>query len=175
MKKILAILLAAMMLLSMVACDLGGNPSGNEDNPGTSQSDNQGDGEEVSGQDYDNVGFTKAQRQVIAEQVGVTVEGERIVFMCALEEDDEVIYFEVYDEFDGTSSQYSDWRFCISKEAFDGEHSDAADTYDDLTADEKNLYLCGSEENLYGWKTWQEAMDYYNEHLKSYNEYILVE
>ncbi len=169
MKKLLALLLALMLVFSLAACGGGDD----EKTPGSDQQNNPGS--EVSGQDYDNDGFTKAQRQVIAEQVGVTVEGERVVFMYALEEDDEVIYFEVYDEFDGTGSRYSDWRFCISKDAFEGEYSDAEDMYDDLTADEKNLYLCGSEENLYGWKTWQEAMDYYNEYLKPYNEYILVE
>mgnify|MGYP003408018759 FL=1 len=37
MKKLLAILLAAMMLLSLAACDLGNNENPNGDNPGTSQ------------------------------------------------------------------------------------------------------------------------------------------
>ena len=37
MKKILAILLAAMMLLCFVACDTGDNPNPNGDNPGVSQ------------------------------------------------------------------------------------------------------------------------------------------
>ena len=37
MKKLLAILLAAFMLLSMVACDLGNTENPNGDNPGTSQ------------------------------------------------------------------------------------------------------------------------------------------
>ena len=46
MKKILAILLAAMMVFALAACtNNDDNPSGSENNPGTSQSDNQG-GEE---------------------------------------------------------------------------------------------------------------------------------
>jgi len=45
MKKLLALLLAGLMLLSFVACGTNDNPSGNEDNPGVSQSDNKG-GEE---------------------------------------------------------------------------------------------------------------------------------
>ena len=43
MKKLLALLLALMMVLSLAACGGGDDtPSGNEDNPGVSQSDNQG-------------------------------------------------------------------------------------------------------------------------------------
>ena len=46
MKKLLAILLAAMMVFTLAACgNNDDNPSGSENNPGTSQSDNQG-GEE---------------------------------------------------------------------------------------------------------------------------------
>ena len=37
MKKILALLIAAMMLFCFVACDTGDNPDPNKDNPGTSQ------------------------------------------------------------------------------------------------------------------------------------------
>ena len=54
MKKLLAILLAAMMLLSLAACtNNDDNPSGSENNPGTSQSDNQG-GEENKGGEENN-------------------------------------------------------------------------------------------------------------------------
>jgi len=46
MKKLLAFLLAGLMMLSFAACGTNDNPSGNEDNPGVSQSgennDNQG-------------------------------------------------------------------------------------------------------------------------------------
>ena len=49
MKKILAILLAAFMLLSMVACDMGNDPD--KDNPGVSQS-----GENNNGESTDNSG-----------------------------------------------------------------------------------------------------------------------
>ena len=53
MKKLLAILLAAMMLLSLAACTSNDdNPSGSENNPGTSQSDNQG-GEENNAKTYE--------------------------------------------------------------------------------------------------------------------------
>lgn len=42
MKKLLALLLAGLMLLSFAACGTNDNPSGNEDNPGVSQTDNKG-------------------------------------------------------------------------------------------------------------------------------------
>lgn len=52
MKKILAILLAGMMLLSLVACDLGNTPQGNEDDPpGSSQSGDQGGTENQGGEE----------------------------------------------------------------------------------------------------------------------------
>ena len=52
MKKVLAILLAAMMLLSLAACtNNDDNPSGSENNPGTSQSDNQGGTENQGGEE----------------------------------------------------------------------------------------------------------------------------
>ena len=51
MKKLLAILLAAMMLLSLAACtNNDDNPSGSENNPGTSQSGNQGGTENQGGE-----------------------------------------------------------------------------------------------------------------------------
>ena len=53
MKKLLAIFLAAMMLLSLAACtNNDDNPSGSENNPGTSQSDNQGGTENQGGEDW---------------------------------------------------------------------------------------------------------------------------
>ena len=49
MKKLLALLLAGLMMLSFAACGNNeDNPSGNEDNPGVSQTDDQG-GEENKG------------------------------------------------------------------------------------------------------------------------------
>ena len=174
MKKLLVLLLVLSLVFILAAC--GGDQTGpSNDVPPESASDDAG--EEVGGQDYDNVGFTKAQRQVIAEQIGVTTEGEKVVFMYVPEDGDEVIYIDVYDEFNGTTCRYTDWRFCINKEAFDGEHSDAADSYEDLTVDEKNLYLYGSEEADFSWAgTWQAVVDYHNEHTAPYNDdYIIVE
>ena len=52
MKKLLAILLAAMMLFSFAACgNNDDNPSGSENNPGTSQSGNQGGTENQGGEE----------------------------------------------------------------------------------------------------------------------------
>ena len=51
MKKILLLLLSLVMIFSLVACGNNETPSGNEDNPGTSQSDNQGGGESQGGED----------------------------------------------------------------------------------------------------------------------------
>ena len=52
MKKLLAILLAAIMLLSLAACgENTDNPSGNENTPGTSQSEGQGGTENQGGED----------------------------------------------------------------------------------------------------------------------------
>jgi len=153
MKKILAILLAAMMLLFFVACNKSDNP------------------------DPDNVGFTKAQRQVIAEQIGVTTEDEKVVFMYEYEEGDTAVYIDVYDEFNGMTCRYNEWVFCIDKETYDGEYNAYVDDDTDVVSDEKNLYFCMREECDLSWAgSWQAAVDYHNEHTAPYNDdYIIVE
>ena len=53
MKKLLALLLAAMMVFALAACGNNETPSGSEgDKPGTSQSDNKGGSERVPSTDY---------------------------------------------------------------------------------------------------------------------------
>ena len=52
MKKLLTILLAAMMLLSLAACGDNNTTDPDKDNPGTSQSDNKGGSERVPSTDY---------------------------------------------------------------------------------------------------------------------------
>ena len=56
MKKLFAILLAAMMVLSLVACGNNETPSGSENNPGTSQSGDQGGTENQGGEITNNGG-----------------------------------------------------------------------------------------------------------------------
>ena len=173
MKKLLAILLAAMMLLSLAACGDNNTTDPDKDNPGVSQSGENND----DGQDYENAGFNKAQRKVIAEKIGVTTEGEKVVFMYVPEEGDEVVYYDVYDQFNGTSCRYTEYRFCKNKDAYDGEAHDMEGDYDDLTANEKDLYLYGSEEASFSWAgSYQAIVDYHNEHTAPYNdEYVIVE
>ena len=52
MKKLLAILLTAIMLLSLAACGDNNTTDPDKDNPGTSQSDNKGGSERVPSTDY---------------------------------------------------------------------------------------------------------------------------
>ena len=76
MKKLLAILLAAMMLLSLAACgNNDDNPSGSENNPGTSQSDNQG-GTENQGGENNNGGEENNGDSLskVLNDVGLTLE-----------------------------------------------------------------------------------------------------
>ena len=56
MKKILAILLAAMMVFALAACDTGDDPNPNKDNPGTSQGgeNNNGGAENNGGESTNN-------------------------------------------------------------------------------------------------------------------------
>ena len=71
MKKLLAILLAAMMVFTLAACgNNDDNPSGSENNPGTSQSDNQG-GENSDGGEENWMDAYKMSNLVIPE--GATV------------------------------------------------------------------------------------------------------
>ena len=58
MKKILALLLALMIVFSLVACDLGNTEDPDKDNPGTSQNDNPGGTENQGGEN--NGGETNA-------------------------------------------------------------------------------------------------------------------
>jgi len=63
MKKLLALLLAGLMMLSFAACGTNDNPSGNEDNPGVSQSgennDNQGGEENKEIEPYSEEAFVR--------------------------------------------------------------------------------------------------------------------
>ena len=52
MKKILAILLAAMMVFALAACGDNNTTDPDKDNPGTSQSDNKGGSKRVPSTDY---------------------------------------------------------------------------------------------------------------------------
>ena len=52
MKKLLALLLAAMMVFSLAACGDNNTTDPDKDNPGTSQSDNKGGSERVPSTDY---------------------------------------------------------------------------------------------------------------------------
>ena len=52
MKKILALLLAAMMVFALAACGDNNTTDPDKDNPGTSQSDNKGGSERVPSTDY---------------------------------------------------------------------------------------------------------------------------
>ena len=187
MKKLLALLLVGMMIFSLAACGDNSTTDPDKDNPGTSQSgenndsqggeENQGGENNDGGQDYENAGFNKAQRKVIAEQIGVTTEGEKVVFMYVPEEGDEVVYYDVYDQFNGTSCRYTEYRFCKNKDAYDEETYDIDGEYDDLTANENDLYFYGSEEASFSWAgSYQAIVDYHNEHTAPYNdEYVLVE
>jgi len=63
MKKLLALLLAGLMTLSFAACGTNDTPSGNEDNPGVSQSgennDNQGGEENNADEPYSMAAFER--------------------------------------------------------------------------------------------------------------------
>ena len=171
MKKLLAILLAAMMVFALAACGDNNTTDPDKDNPAVSQSGENND----DGQDYENAGFNKAQRKVIAEKIGVTTEGEKVVFMYEVEDGDEVVYYDVYDQFNGTTCRYTEYRFCKNNDAYDGEAHDIDGDYDDLTANKNDLYLFGSEEVDYSWAgTWQAVVDNYNNGLRA-SDYILVE
>ena len=52
MKKILALMLAAMMVFALAACGDNNTTDPDKDNPGTSQSDNKGGSERVPSTDY---------------------------------------------------------------------------------------------------------------------------
>ena len=52
MKKILALVLSAMMIFSLAACGDNNTTDPDKDNPGTSQSDNKGGSERVPSTDY---------------------------------------------------------------------------------------------------------------------------
>lgn len=73
MKKLLALLLAMMMVFTLAACDTGDdpNPSGSEgDKPGTSQTDNQG-GESTNGDNQDG----EENKDDKFTQLGLSIDG----------------------------------------------------------------------------------------------------
>ena len=71
MKKILALLIAAMMLFCFVACDTGDDPNPNKDNPGTSQNDNPG-GTENQGSEETPDPDTSGSTTVLHELFDIT-------------------------------------------------------------------------------------------------------
>ena len=71
MKKILALLIAAMMLFCFVACDTGDDPNPNKDNPGTSQNDNPG-GTENQGSEETPAPDTSGSTTVLHELFDIT-------------------------------------------------------------------------------------------------------
>ena len=163
MKKLLAIVLSCLMVFSLAACGGGGSGIGG------------GSSGDEGGNDYENAGFTKAQRKVIAEEIGVTTEDEKVVFMYEVEEGDEVVYYDVFDQFTGTSCRLTEYRFCANKDAYNDEAYDAEDSYDEVKLDDKNLYISGIEEAKYSWSgSYQAVIDDYNNGLKA-ADYILVE
>ena len=66
MKKLFALLLAGLMMLSFAACGTNDNPSGNEDNPGVSQTDNQG-GENSNGGENSTENNNQGDGAVVAD------------------------------------------------------------------------------------------------------------
>ena len=109
MKKLLAILLAAMMLLSLAACtNNDDNPSGSENNPGTSQSDNQGGTENQGGGiAIEDISIDNWE-QVIKDNFGLTISapdgwtvskassgfGAHVTFACNTSKEDAYAFLE---------------------------------------------------------------------------------
>ncbi len=108
MKKLLALLLVGMMIFSLAACGENETPSGSEgDNPGTSQTDNQGSennngGEENSGGEsiYDIEGQFSAKQIAFIESLGKSEEGKRFV---AFNEENGYVEFYVAEWNDATT------------------------------------------------------------------------
>ena len=114
MKKLLAILLAAMMVFALAACtNNDDNPSGSENNPGTSQSDNQG-GTEDQGGEENNGGSTGKLPEGLKAYIGQYPFLENLVFP-----DDANVT-----EFDD-SDYSSDKMVSITFESFDNSKLDA--------------------------------------------------
>lgn len=113
---------------------------------------------------------------MIAEEIGITSKDDKVVFMYVVEADDEVIYYDVYDEFNGTACRYREYIFYKDQENYENEMIDASD-YDEVVKDSKNYYLTGIEQVNFSWAgSWQDIVDYHNKHQKPYNdEYIMVE
>lgn len=167
MKKLLFLFMSGILVFNLVGC---GNTTIN--NQKQTQIDHKL--EDVS--QYDNVGFNTKQQQVIAEEIGITSKDDKVVFMYVVEADDKVIYYDVYDEFNGTACRYREYIFCKDQENYENEMIDAGD-YDEVVKDSKNYYVTGIEQVNFSWAgSWQDIVDYHNEHQKPYNdEYIMVE
>ena len=155
MKKLLTLLLVLATVFAVTACNLGNAENPNGDDQGKSQTDSQG------GNDYDNDGWTKKQRQIIAEEIGKTVEGTKLVVQYYVDEGDTCVYIDVLDEFADGTCRYREWRFCKDKESFDDEFD--PDDEDNDVVNEKEFYFCEVDDFNYSWKSdWQSAYDHFS-------------
>ena len=86
MKKILAILLAAMMLLSLAACGDNTTTDPDKDNPGTSQTDNQGGTENQGGEENNGDETQPAEDTFETRMTEVGLPGLAMPEGCAYEQ-----------------------------------------------------------------------------------------
>jgi len=90
MKKLLALLLAGLMMLSFAACGTNDNPSGNEDNPGISQSgennDNQG-GETIDWpSEHSDIAWTGSGKILAVQEIVGTNQVDIYIDVATLDE-----------------------------------------------------------------------------------------
>ncbi len=147
MKKLLAILLASMMIFSLAACGNNETPSGSEgDNPGTSQTDNQG-GESTDGSEenddvgtiYDIEGEFSAKQIAFIESLGKSEEGKR--FVAFKEENGYVEFYVAEWNDDATLKNLTHYTVYFTNASFTASerYQDAMDDY------QKKWDMCESQ------------------------------
>lgn len=139
MKKLFALLLAAMMVFALVACGNNETPSGSEgDKPGSSQTDNQGGGEDWMAK-YNMSNLVVPEGATVTETKSYTSKKYAIGRDTAFTEDEVVVFVQsVLDNCDG---------------AYKNVYDQSTDTYvkTDMNVASDAGRFNADDESLYSW------------------------
>lgn len=171
MKKLLALLLALMMVFALAACDEN-TEKPNNDNPGVSQSgennDSQGDENNDGSGENSEFGFPlKEETLAKMESLGVTEENKRVLSRSVLSSSKSVqIIVYSWTDPDGMYDGYQSYYFFSDASSFDKQKSNYDQgKYTIVEENQDELWILfemknGIEEQSYGMRSYTDIYNY---------------